>query len=62
MDLLGSIMGSMDKPPTASEREKKMKKALQEKAEKRLEAEQKRRAKFRTEVYKQCPSGQDVSG
>ena len=26
MDLLGSIMGSMDKPPTASEREKKMKK------------------------------------
>jgi hypothetical protein len=50
MDLLGSIMGSMDKPPTASEREKKMKKALQEKAEKRLEAEQKRRAKFRTEV------------
>ena len=27
MDLLGSIMGSMDKPPTASEREKKMKKS-----------------------------------
>ena len=26
MDLLGSIMGSMDKPPTASKREKKMKK------------------------------------
>ena len=77
MDLLGSIMGSMDKPPTASEREKKMQKggrllvasrerageawlarrgafyvstALQQRAEKRLEAEQKRRAKFRTEV------------
>ena len=26
MDLLGSIMGSMDKPPTASEREREMKK------------------------------------
>ena len=26
MDLLGSIMGSMDKPPTASEREKNMQK------------------------------------
>ena len=26
MDLLGSIMGSMDKPPTPSEREKKMQK------------------------------------
>ena len=26
MDLLGSIMGSMDKPPTPSERERKMQK------------------------------------
>ena len=69
-------MGSMDKPPTASQREKKMQKgqldylfrreldlciytvcvcvpnlALQVRSEKRLEAEQKRRAKFKTEVY-----------
>ncbi|XP_002129569.2 sperm-associated antigen 7 homolog [Ciona intestinalis] len=52
-DLLGSILGSMDKPPTASEDEKKKAKEQQIKMRKMMKEEKDRKEKFRKNVEKQ---------
>nr|CAB3266508.1 sperm-associated antigen 7 homolog [Phallusia mammillata] len=51
-DLLGSILGSMQKPPTASEEERKKAKAHQEKLKKLQKVEREQKEKFRVEVEK----------
>lgn len=50
MDLLGSILGNMEKPPSASNEERKKEKANKEKLEKLHEQERKFKAKFREDV------------
>ncbi|XP_063989544.1 sperm-associated antigen 7 homolog [Diachasmimorpha longicaudata] len=50
MDLLGSILNSMDKPPTVSDKQKALIKKQREEHEKRQKAEADRLKKFREQV------------
>lgn len=50
MDLLGSILGSMDKPPAVSDKEKAMKKKQREMAKKMEEKERQASQKFRSGI------------
>jgi hypothetical protein len=50
MDLLGSIMSSMDKPPSLSEKERLLIKKRKEETEKRQAAEKQRLKKFKERV------------
>lgn len=50
MDLLGSIMNSMDKPPSLSEKEKLLRKKRKEEIEKKQEAEKENYKRFKETV------------
>lgn len=50
MDLLGSILGNMEKPPSISSEQKKKEKQEREKFEKLQEEERKQKAKFRKSI------------
>ncbi|KAL3861023.1 hypothetical protein ACJMK2_007116 [Sinanodonta woodiana] len=52
MDLLGSILGSMEKPPPMRDDEKKKAKAQQALVEKQQEAEKKKLEDFRNKIHK----------
>ncbi|XP_060577223.1 sperm-associated antigen 7 homolog [Ruditapes philippinarum] len=56
MDLLGSILGSMEKPPSASDAEKKKIKAQKEMIEKQQEKERKKLQDFREQIQKKINS------
>lgn len=53
MDLLGSILGSMDKPPQATEQERKLKKKQKEIALKMTAKEKQLKQKFREKIESQ---------
>ncbi|XP_002733237.1 sperm-associated antigen 7 homolog [Saccoglossus kowalevskii] len=52
-DLLGNILGSMEKPPSAGDKEKKLAKQRKKQMEKIQEADKKRKSDFRLKVEKE---------
>lgn len=53
MDLLGSILDSMDKPPSMGDKEKKLARERKEQQEKRQKEDRDRKMKFRTKIEKE---------